>query len=67
MRNGDFFCDISVLSLSNLYQIRKISVLCAISMKAVIYADVCDFSGPYHSDRPAGQREGGYVHLDCCS
>lgn len=23
-------------------------------------------SGSHHSDRSAGQREGGYVHLDCC-
>lgn len=29
--------------------------------------DVFYMLGPYNSDRPAGPREGGYVHLDSCS
>lgn len=53
------------------YKSFSISSLISLSYIDRIYpvksAYVFDVSGPYHGDGPAGQREGGHVHLDCCS
>lgn len=56
--------------IKNLFQLIDVKLRCSLDDTfriSNLYRGLCGLSGTYHCDRPAGQGEGGYVHLDCCS